>query len=160
MKPMTALKDKFTDVATSLGDGASGVAEEVQSRAIDAWDTVQYRTNRAVRKSSAYVHKNPVPTALTAFGFGIVVGMLLNRRAPGSFKERYIEQPLRQFSGVPVGLIIACIALLRSILFSGPRGVEAGSPVREERSRIAPGDDAVAEEALARSAERSDSYPH
>ena len=157
---MTILKDKLTNFATSLGDSASGVAEEVQSRAKDAWDTVQYRTNRAARKSSAYLHKNPVPTAITAFGFGVVFGMLLNRRAPESFKERYIAQPLRQFKGVPVGSIIACITLIRSIFFSGPRGVEARSRVREEHSRIAPGDNAVADQTLAISAERNDSYPH
>jgi hypothetical protein len=150
---MTALRDKLTDVATSVSDGA----DDLQSRAKDAWDTVHYRTNRAVRKSSTYLHKNPVPTALTAFGFGFVLGALLSRRAPGSFKERYVAQPSR---GVPVGLIIACITLLRSIFFSDPRGTEAGSRAREEPSRIAPGYDAVPEEALAGSAARSDGHPH
>lgn len=149
MKPMTVLRDKLTDAATSVSDGA----DELQSRAKEAWDTVHYRTNRAVRKSSTCLHKNPVPTALTAFGFGFVLGTLLSRRAPGSSRERHIAQQSR---GVPFGLIIACITLLRSIFFSGPRGAEAGSPVREEHSRIAPGYDALPEEALAGSAERGD----
>jgi len=144
MKTMTSLKDKLTDAATSLGDSASGVVQEVESRAKDAWDTVQYRTNRAVRKSTACAHKHPGRTALTAFGLGVGLGLLLHRQAPASLPARSMARPS---PGVPVGLIIACIALIRSIFFSGPGRVEARSPLREENTRVAPGAAAPPEEA-------------
>ena len=124
MKPMTELKDKPTDAATRLGKGASGVAGDLQTRAEDAWDSVQHRTNRALRKSSAYAHKNPVPIALAAFGLGLVLGLILNRRDSASLKDRYIAEPLHQSKGVLLGLLIACGALLRRTLSSASNTVE------------------------------------
>ena len=38
---MDNLKDKLTGAATNLGESASGVADDLQSRAKDAWDSVQ-----------------------------------------------------------------------------------------------------------------------
>lgn len=124
MEPMTDFKDKLTDAATRLDEGASGVAEGLQSRAEDAWDSVQHRTKRAVRKSSAYVHKNPVPTALAAFGCRLVLGLILNRRDSVSFRNRYITEPLHQSRGVLLGLLIACGTLLRRTLSSASNAVE------------------------------------
>ena len=121
---MTDLKDKLTDAATRLGKGASGVAEDLQTRAEDAWDSVQHRTNRAMRKSYVYFHRNPVPTALAAFGCGLVLGLILNRRDSSSFKNRYIAEPLHQSRGVLLGLLIACGTLLRRTLSSASSAVE------------------------------------
>ena len=115
---MTDLKDKLTDAATSLGEGASGVAEDLQSRANDAWDSVQDRGNRAVRESYAYVREHSVTTALAAFGVGLVVGLLVNRRDPVSFKDRYIAEPLHQSRGVLLGVLLAFGALIRRTLSS------------------------------------------
>lgn len=160
MEPTTDLNHKLTDDATRLGEGGSDVAGGSQTCAKETWNSVQRKTHRAVCESSAYIHKNPLPIALAAFGFGLVMGLFLSRRYPVSFKHRYIEESPHQSRSMPVGLIIACITLLRSILFLSPRGVKAGAPVREEHPHIAPGYDAVPEEALARSVERCNSYPH
>lgn len=146
---MTVLRDKLTDVATSVSDSA----DELRSQARDAWDNVGYRTNRALRKSATYVHKNPVSTALTAFGVGFVLGTFLSRCDAGPFKMRHIEQSSR---GVPVGMIVACATLLRSIFSSGARCSEAKQSVREEHSRIAPGYAGEPAEVLAGSRKRTD----
>ena len=124
MEPTTDLNHKLTDVATRLGEDASDVAEGLQARAQDAWDSVQQQTNRAVRESSAYVHKNPVPIALAAFGFGLVLGLSLNRRHPVSFKNRYIAEPLHQSRGMLLGLLVACGALLRRTISSASGAAE------------------------------------
>jgi len=110
---MDNLKDKLTGAATSLGESASGVADDLQSRAKDAWDSVQHQTDRMIHESPAYLRKNPVPTALAAFGFGLVLGLFLHRRGQESFKDRYIDGPLHQSRGVLLGLLIACGAVLR-----------------------------------------------
>ena len=121
---MTDIDDKLTNAATKLGESASGIAEELQTRAEDAWDSVQYRTKRAVRKSSAYVHKHPVPPVLAAFGCGLVLGLILNRRDSVSFRNRYVAEPLHQSRGVLLGLLIACGTLLRRTLSSASSAVE------------------------------------
>jgi ElaB/YqjD/DUF883 family membrane-anchored ribosome-binding protein len=74
---------------------------------------VQHQTDRVIHDSSVYLRKNPVPTALAAFGFGLVLGLFLTRRRPESLKDRYIAGPLHQSRGVLLGLLIACGALLR-----------------------------------------------
>ena len=121
---MTDLKDKLTDAATRLGEGASGVAEDLQTRASDAWGSVQHRTNRAVRESSAYVHENPVPTALAAFGFGLVLGLVLNRRDQGAFRDRSITESVHQSRGVLLGLLIAFGTLLKRTFSSASSAAE------------------------------------
>jgi ElaB/YqjD/DUF883 family membrane-anchored ribosome-binding protein len=110
---MDDLKDELTDATTSLGDSPSGIAHDLQNRAKDAWDSVQHRIDRVVRESSAYVQKNPMPTALVAFAIGLVLGVFLNRRAPRSFKDRYIGEPLHQSRGALLGLLFAFATLLR-----------------------------------------------
>ena len=82
---MSDLGDKVTDAAARLGESASGLAEDVQDRARDAFHAVEYSTKRAVRQGSAYVRKNPVPTALGAFALGLVLGLLLSRRQAATF---------------------------------------------------------------------------
>ena len=124
MEPITELKEKLTDAATHLSESANGVAEDLQSRAKDAWDSVQDQTDRAVRESSAYVHKNPVPTALAAFGFGLALGLLLNHRAPVSLRDRYIAEPLHQSKGVLLGLLLACGTLFRRTFSSASSAAE------------------------------------
>lgn len=79
-KLMADFEDRLTDAATSLGEGAADLAENLPARAAEAWESVQHRTDRAARESAAYVRGNPVPTALAAFGFGLVLGLLLSRR--------------------------------------------------------------------------------
>lgn len=160
MKPLTILRDKLTNATTTVTDGANHVAEELQSRAKDAWDTVHNRTDRAVQKSTTYLHKNPVPVALTAFGLGMVVGALLSRRAPGSARHRFFAPSPHPSSGAPYGLIIACLTLVRSIFFPAPRCVAAGTPVREDHSRPARGDDGKPEEASSGAARPGDGRPH
>jgi ElaB/YqjD/DUF883 family membrane-anchored ribosome-binding protein len=118
------LKDKLTDATTSLSEGAGGIAVDLQTRAEDAWDSVQHRTNHAVRESSAYVRKNSVPIALAAFGFGLVLGLLWNRREPLSFKDRYVSKPLQQSRGVLLGLLVACGTLLRRTFSSASSAAE------------------------------------
>ena len=113
MEPMTDIKDKLTEAAANLGESASGVAEDLKSRAEDAWDSVQSGTHRAVRESSAYLRENPVPALIAAAGFGLLLGLLLSRREPESFKDRYIAEPLHQSKGVLLGLLMACGAMLR-----------------------------------------------
>ena len=81
MKTITELKDKLTDAAADLGTGAMGVAQNLQSHAKDAWDTVQDQTQRAVHESAAFARKHPVSTALVACGVGLLAGMLLKGRA-------------------------------------------------------------------------------
>ena len=107
MEPMTDLKDNLTNAAINLGERASRVAEDVQDHARDAWDTVQHGTHRAVRESSAYVRENPVPAVIAALGFGLVLGLFLNRREPASLKERYVTEPLHQSKGMLLGLLLA-----------------------------------------------------
>ena len=109
---MNDLKDNPTDAATDSGR-ATGVAEDLQNRATDAWDSVQHETNRAVRESSAYVRENPVPALIAALGVGLVLGLFLSRREPVSFKDRYVTEPLHQSKGVLLGLLLACGTLLR-----------------------------------------------
>ena len=121
MEPMTDIKAKLNDAGTRLGEGASNVAEDLQTRAEDAWDSVQHRTDRAVRESSAFVRKNPVPTALVAFGFGLALGLFLKRHDPVSFKDRCIAEPLHQSRGVLLGVLIALGALLRRTFSSASR---------------------------------------
>ena len=113
MEPMTDLKDKLTGAATRLSEGASHVVEELHARAEDAWDSVQHRTNHAVREGSAYVHQNPVTTALAAVAFGLVLGLLWSRREPVSFNDRYVSEPLHHSKGLLLGLILAGGTLLR-----------------------------------------------
>ena len=115
---MTDIEDKLTDDATRLSEGATSVAEDLQTRAKDGWDSVQQQTNRAVREGSVYVRENPVPTALAAFCFGLVLGLVLSRREPVSFKDRYIAEPLHQSKGVLLGLLIAGGTLLRRVFSS------------------------------------------
>ena len=124
---MTDLNHKLTDDATKLGEDASGVAEDLLTRTQDTWDSVKQQTNRAVRESSAYVHKNPVPLALAAFGFGLVLGLFLNRRHPVSFKNRYFAEPLHQSRGMLLGLLVGCGALLRRTISSVSGAVEESS---------------------------------
>jgi ElaB/YqjD/DUF883 family membrane-anchored ribosome-binding protein len=124
MEPTNDLKHKLSDHATKLGEDASDIAEDLQTRAKDAWDSVQEQTNRAVRESSAYVHKNPLPIALAAFGFGLVLGLFLNRRHPVSFKNRYIAEPLHQSRGMLLALLVACGALLRRTISSASGAAE------------------------------------
>jgi ElaB/YqjD/DUF883 family membrane-anchored ribosome-binding protein len=124
MEPTTALNHKLNNDATRLGEDASDVAEDLLTRTQDAWDSVKQQTNRAVRESSAYVHKNPVPIALAAFGFGLVLGLFLNRRHPVSFKNRYLAEPLHQSRGVLLGLLVACSALLRRTISSASGAAE------------------------------------
>lgn len=137
---MTDLKDQLTDAATSLGEGASGVAKDLQTHASDACGSVQHRANRAVREGSAYVHRNPVPTALAALGFGLVLGLVLNRRDQGSFKDRYIAEPLHQSRGVLLGLLIACSALLKRTFSSASNAAEeiAGNVGDDLRDSLKP----------------------
>jgi len=121
---MDNLKDKLTGAVTSLGGSASGVADDLQSRAKGAWDSVQDQTDRMIHESSAYLRKNPVPTALAAFGFGLVLGLFLHRREPESFTDRYIAGPLRQSKGPLLGLLIACGAVLKRAFSSGSSAAE------------------------------------
>ena len=121
---MDDIKDKLAEAATSLDNGASDVVENLQSRAGDAWDSAQHRTNRAMRDGSAYVHENPVPAALAAFGVGLVAGLFLNRRDSVSFKDRYIAEPLHQSRGVLLGLLLACGTLLRRTFSSASSAAE------------------------------------
>jgi ElaB/YqjD/DUF883 family membrane-anchored ribosome-binding protein len=121
---MNNLKDKLTGAATSLGESASGVADDLQSRAKDAWDSVQHQTDRVMHESSAYFRKNPLPAALAAFGFGLVLGLILHRREPKSFTDRYIAGPLHQSRGVLLGLLIACGTLLRRAFSSASSAAE------------------------------------
>jgi hypothetical protein len=65
-----------------------------------------------------------VPIALAAFGLGLVLGLILNRRDSASLKDRYIAEPLHQSKGVLLGLLIACGALLRRTLSSASNTVE------------------------------------
>ncbi len=109
---MSDLKEKLTEAATSLGERASGVAEDLRDRAEDAWDSAQRGSKRAIRKGSTYVHKNPVPTALAAFAFGLVLGLFLSRRHPASLTERVIAGPLHESKGMLLGLLIACGTVL------------------------------------------------
>ena len=124
MEPATDLKHQLNDDATRLGEDASDVAEDLQYRAEDAWNSVRQQTDRAVRESSAYVHKNPVPIALAAFGCGLVLGLSLNRRHPVLFKNRYIAEPLHQSRGMLLGLLMACGALLRRTISSASGAAE------------------------------------
>ena len=110
---MDNLKDKMADAAASFGKEAGDVAGNLQSRASDAWDSVQHQTNRAVRESYSYVREHSVTTALAAFGIGLVVGLLVNRRDPVSFKDRSIAEPLHQSKGMLLGLLLAFVALIR-----------------------------------------------
>ena len=121
---MTDLKDQLTCAATNLEEKASGVAEDVQARAKDAWESVQSGTHRAVRESSAYVRENPVPAVIAAVGFGLVLGLLLTRREPVSFKDRYVTEPLHQSKGLLLGLLLACGGLLKRTLSSASGAVE------------------------------------
>ncbi len=121
---MTDLKDKLTSAANSLGESASGAAENLQTHAKDAWDSVQSGTNRAVRESSAYVRENPVPAVIAAVGFGLVLGLLLSHREPVSFKDRYVTEPLHQSKGMLLGLLLACGGLLKRTLSSASGAVE------------------------------------
>lgn len=84
MELMTDLKDKLTNVATNFSVGARHVAEDLQTHATDALDSIQHRTHRVVREGSSYVHNNPAATALAAFGCGLVLGLVLHRREPVS----------------------------------------------------------------------------
>jgi ElaB/YqjD/DUF883 family membrane-anchored ribosome-binding protein len=133
---MNNMKNKLTETATSLGEGAEHVAEEMQHRAKDTWDSVRQQSNRAMRGSSAYVRENPVPTALAAFGVGLCLGLLLNRRDPASFNDHYVTEPLHQSKGVLLGLLIASGALLRRVFSSASSVVEemaenAGDDIKE-----------------------------
>jgi ElaB/YqjD/DUF883 family membrane-anchored ribosome-binding protein len=110
---MDDLKEKLTDTATSLGEDVRGVAGELRTRTKDAWDSAQHQARRAVRESSACVRENPVPAALAAFGLGLVLGLILSRREPASFKDRCIAAPLHQSKGALLGLLVACGALIR-----------------------------------------------
>jgi ElaB/YqjD/DUF883 family membrane-anchored ribosome-binding protein len=140
MEPMTNLNHKITDDATRLGEDASDVAEGLQTRAEDAWDSVQQQTNRAVRECSTYVHKNPVPIALAAFGFGLVLGLFLNRRDPVSLKNRDVVEPLQQSRGLLLALLVACGALLKRALSSASGVTEkiAGNVGDEVQNSLKP----------------------
>ena len=122
---MTNIHDTLTGTATKLGEGATGLADEVQARAEDAWNSVQHRTDRAVRESSEYVHRNPLPTALAAFAVGLVLGLALNRREPVSFQDRYVAEPLHHSRGLLLGLVLACGTLLRRTLASASSAAES-----------------------------------
>ena len=124
VQQMDGIKDQLTAAATRLGESAGGVAEDLQARAEDAWDSVQHQTGRAVRESSAYVRGNPGPTALAAFGFGLVLGLLLNHRHPRSFKDRYLAEPLHQSRGLLLGALLAGGALLRRTFSSASTAAE------------------------------------
>ena len=124
MEPVTDHKDRLTDAATSLGENASGAVEDLKTRAEDAWDSVQQRTDRAVRDSSTYVRENPVPTALAAFGVGLLLGLLLGHREPVSYKDRYIAAPIQQSRGLLLGLLLACGTLLRRSFSSASSAAE------------------------------------
>ena len=110
---MSKLEDKITDAATSLGESASDVANDVRTHAKNAWDSVQHGTNRAVHEGSTYVRENPVPTVLAALGVGLVLGVLLGRRDRTSFQDRYIAEPLHRSKGVLLGSLVACGAMLQ-----------------------------------------------
>jgi len=76
---MSYLKDKMTDAATKLSEGTGDAVGNLQSRAKEAWSSVQHDASRAVDKSSAYVRKNAAVTALVAFGIGLLVAAVLSR---------------------------------------------------------------------------------
>ncbi len=77
---MNNLKDKVTDAVSSLGEGATDVAKDIQSHATEAWDSVQKQTTRAMRESGAYVCAHPAYAAVVAIGVGMILGMLLFNR--------------------------------------------------------------------------------
>lgn len=113
MKTMTQFKDKLTDAATQLGEGAGDVARNLQARAKDAWGTVQDQTKRAVHESAVFARKHPVSTALAVCGVGLVAGLLLKHSPQESFKDRYIVKPLHQSRGLLLGTLIACGTLFK-----------------------------------------------
>src|ERR1043166_3908500 len=110
---MNEFKDTLPDTAISPSESAGTLADDVQDGAKGASDSVQHETNCVVRKSSAYVKNNPVPTALVAFAAGLVVGVLLNQRGAKTLNSRYIAEPLHQSRAAMFGVLLACGALLR-----------------------------------------------
>ncbi len=76
---MNDFKEHLTDAATSLGEGATAVAEDLQSGFRDTWHSVQDQTRRGAQQSVAYARQRPLSTNLVVFGLGLVAGAFLAR---------------------------------------------------------------------------------
>ena len=105
MEPITDIKNKLTEAA-----------KNVQTKAKDAWECAQDETQRAVRLSSLYARQHPLSTALVAVGVGVVIGLLVRRREPETFSDRFISEPLHQSKGLLLGLLVAGSAILKRTL--------------------------------------------
>jgi hypothetical protein len=106
-------KEPLTDPIRHLGPAIDGLAEGLQSRAQDAWNGVREQTTHVVRGTVACVRGNLFSTVLMAFALGVVLGVLLGRRAPVSFKALPDPAPLRRSGGLRLALFMAIVSVLR-----------------------------------------------
>jgi ElaB/YqjD/DUF883 family membrane-anchored ribosome-binding protein len=121
---MNTTENKPASSTNALFEEGRHMKEDVQAYAKEAWENVQDQTGRAVRGSSLYVRENPVPTALAAFGLGLVVGLLLSHREEPSMRKRYIDDPLDHSTGALLGLATAVSALLNRNMHSASHAAE------------------------------------
>jgi ElaB/YqjD/DUF883 family membrane-anchored ribosome-binding protein len=125
---MNDIKDKVAEAATDLGKGVRGVAEDMRTRTKHAWDSVQHGTQHAAHESVAYARKNPLPTALVAFGCGLVLGLFIKQCDSASSKDRSTSEC--ESRGLLIGLLITCGALLKRTLST------ASSKVRQAGEKL------------------------
>lgn len=118
MQSESDIQTNLTDAAHSLGENATAAAQKVRSHAKEAWECAQEETKRAVRVSSEYAQEHPISTALVACGVGVIIGLLIPRREPESFSDRYITEPLHHSKGLLLGLLVAGGAMLKRTLAS------------------------------------------
>ncbi|MDB6151761.1 MAG: hypothetical protein JWL90_214 [Chthoniobacteraceae bacterium] len=117
-------KNQPVSSTDALIEEGTHMKEDVQAYAKEAWENVQDQTGRAVREGSLYVRENPVPTALAAFGLGLIVGLVLSHREEPSMKKRYIDEPIDRSHGALLGLVATLSSLLTKNIHSASNAAE------------------------------------
>jgi ElaB/YqjD/DUF883 family membrane-anchored ribosome-binding protein len=74
------LRRDLSDIAATLRDTVQHGREEVVERARESGEHVQHKATKAAQDAIHEIEEKPLSSALTAFGVGLVMGLLMHGR--------------------------------------------------------------------------------
>ncbi|MEP6668570.1 MAG: hypothetical protein ABJF10_05420 [Chthoniobacter sp.] len=112
MNPASDFEDKLTDTAANLQHNGEQAAEDLSSRAKDAWHSAQGQAQQALHESSEYLRENRLPALIGAFVCGLFLGRLFSQRSAPTFTERYIAEPVHRSRDMLLALPLAAVGAM------------------------------------------------
>ncbi|MEO7100416.1 MAG: hypothetical protein ABI162_13725 [Luteolibacter sp.] len=84
-----------------IQDGIERVTEPLADSARVVCQSICQESKNALCCASEQIRKNPVPSVVGAFAFGIAVGcLIMSGRHTPTFQDRYVDEPLDQAGDV------------------------------------------------------------